>query len=134
MDFLTCLLIDCAKKTKHKLTQDLKKYNITCRQAVVLRGLDKLNISAKEIGKATSIDKATLSVMLKKLIEHGLIDYIVSKTDGREKNYSLTKKGQDLLPIIRTIDQQFKEKVFSSLSKEEYNNLSIYLSKIKKNI
>jgi len=134
MDFLTCLLIDCAKKTKHKLTQNLKEYNVTCRQAIVLRALDEVKITAKEIAEITAIDKATLSVMLKKLDANLLIKYSTGKVDGREKIYKLTTKGKNLIPKINSIEESFKEKVFSSLSKDEYEKLYLYLSKIEENM
>lgn len=134
MDFLTCLLIDCAKKAKNNLTKSLQEYNITCRQAVVLRALAEISVSAKEIGETTAIDKATLSAMLQKMIENGLIESHSSDKDGREKIYKLTESGNRLLPKVNAVEEQFRKQVFGSLEKEEYEKLSDYLMTLKENL
>ncbi|MBN2852413.1 MAG: winged helix DNA-binding protein [Clostridia bacterium] len=134
MDFLTCLLIDCAKKAKNNLTKALQEYNITCRQAVVLRALSQVSITAKEIGENTAIDKATLSAMLQKMIENGLILSHSSDKDGREKIYSLTEEGNLLLPKVNAVEEQFRKQVFGNLEKEEYERLSGLLVTLKENL
>ncbi len=134
MDYLTCLLIDCGKKAKSSLTKELQKLNMTCRQALVLRALDQVVLSAKQLTKLTAIDKATLSVMLKKMAEHGFVNISSSDEDKREKHYELTNKGQKVLPQIKIIEDQFKKQIFGNLSEKEYEILRNTLTSVKDNL
>ena len=89
MDYLTCLLIDCGKKAKSSLTKQLQQLHITCRQALVLRTLSDASLSAKQLSEQTAIDKATLSVMLKKMADHGFISTSCYDEDKRENRYRI---------------------------------------------
>lgn len=134
MDYLTCLLIDCGKKAKSNLTKELSKLNMTCRQALVLRALDQVVLSAKQLTKLTAIDKATLSVMLKKMSDHGFVSVSSSDEDKREKHYELTNKGQEILPQVTIIEDRFKKQIFGDLSKKEYEILRKTLTSVKDNL
>ncbi len=134
MDYLTCLLIDCGKKAKTSLTKELKKLNMTCRQALVLRSLDQVVLSAKQLTSLTTIDKATLSVMLKKMTDHGFVNASCSDVDKREKHYQLTNKGQNILPQVTIIEDRFKKQVFGNLSDREYEILKETLTLVKDNL
>lgn len=123
--------MDCAKKAKHDLSDTLKKYNVTCRQAIVLRSLEEKECSAKEIGERCSIDKATLSAMLKKLIENDFISYHENVSDKREKCYRLTQLGKKLLPDICRIENEYRATMTANMTENEYKQLVDLLKKLK---
>lgn len=130
MDTLTCLLMDTSKLLKSSLTKSLKPYNLTCRQAIVLRSLASEALPAKTIGEACSIDKATLSAILDKLIEHKYISFRKNQDDKREKIYSATKSGLDILPSISSVEQSCMSQFQNVLSEREYNQMISFLRKI----
>lgn len=130
MDTLSCLLMDCAKKMKNNLTSSLKQYNVTCRQALILRSLEKSQMTAKAIVDTSGIDKATLSVMLNKLKKNDIIKATIGKEDHREKLYSLSDKGEKILPGICSVEVQYRKNLNKILSKEEYEQLTSMLNKI----
>lgn len=55
------------------------------------------------------INPATLTNRLKRLEEHGLIDRKRETCDKQSVSYSLSSKGQGLLPVLQAIDT-FTEK------------------------
>lgn len=130
MDALACLLMDTAKKVRGRLTKSLKKYNITCRQAIVLRSLEKEKLSAKKIGDMCSIDKATLSNILVKLIGHGFVSCSVNSNDRRGNIYAITQNGIDMLPNVSSIEDEYKNELQKSLSLKDYDELMRLLGKL----
>ena len=130
MDELACLLMNSAKNIKQKLTRQLKTYNITCRQALVLRTLDNSFLSAKKIGEICLIDKATLSSILDKLILHNYVVSDFNPQDKRENIYTITQSGLDILPKIAKIEKAFTDTILDVISEDEYKDLITLLSKI----
>ncbi len=131
MDALTCLLMDTAKTLKTSLTNELKPHNLTCRQAIALRSLENDNFSAKEIGQACSMDKATLSAVLEKLIEHNYISCQQNQNDKRENIYSVTQEGIDILPQISSVEKSCMNRLLGVLEEDEYTNLFKILIKLQ---
>ncbi len=134
MDALTCLLMDTAKQLKSSLTKSLKPYNLTCRQAIVLRALKDGGISAKAIGEVCSMDKATLSAVLNKLIEHDYISCEKNKADKREHIYSLTDNGLTILPEISKVETDCVSYLTGVLNDGEYSALYDMLSKVRESV
>jgi DNA-binding MarR family transcriptional regulator len=134
MDELTCLLMDTAKLLKTSLTKSLKPYNLTCRQAIVLRSIEKESLSAKAIGKLCSIDKATLSAILDKLIAHGYISCKKNKDDKRENVYTATKAGLGILPEIASVENSCISLLKDTLSEKDYSQMILNLGKISNSL
>lgn len=131
MDALACLLMDNAKNIKQRITKSLKKYNITCRQALVLRSIDGVSLSAKSIGEICSVDKATLSSILDKLIANGFVTCSINPNDKRENVYTITEKGVDMLPVITSIENEYKKDLLEHMSQDEYDELIRLLGELK---
>jgi len=134
MDALTCLLMDTSRNLKNSLTKSLKPFNLTCRQAIVLRSLENESLSAKAIGETCSVDKATLSAVLDKLIEHEYISCEKNQADKREKIYSITKIGASILPEISSVEKSCVNQLLDVLKEEEYISLFNMLKKIQESI
>ncbi len=130
MDELTCLLMDAAKLLKSGLTKSLKPYNVTCRQALVLKAVEKECLSAKAISEACAMDKATLSVILDKLIQNDYISCEKNKEDKRENVYSATQDGIDILPYINSVEKSYTLSLKEVLPDEEYDGMISSLSRI----
>ena len=130
MDNLICLLIDNANNAKQEVTKKLKQYNVTCRQAVVLKVISNDAISAKNISELCDMDKATLSLILSKLASNGYVEQKTNNEDKRENIYSITQKGIDILPIVESAENEYRNKILTKLSDKEYNQLLITLGKM----
>lgn len=71
------------------------------------------------IAKRSKLDKMTVSVSLKKLVERGLVSRVEQATDTRAKSVSLTETGaalvHELIPKVERVDALF----FKRISKED---------------
>ena len=134
MDALTCLLMDTAKNLKTSLTKTLKPHNLTCSQAIVMRALEGDSLSAKAIGNVCSMDKATLSAVLDKLISRGYISCEKNEDDKRENVYCITPEGETILPEILAVEKSCMANILGTLSEEEYISLFNMLTKVKESL
>ncbi len=75
----------------------LDELDLTYTQYITLLALwEKDQISVKELGSKLYLDSGTLTPLLNKLKQKGLIEKNRHEKDGRELIISLTKKGRNL--------------------------------------
>lgn len=107
----------------------LDELDITYTQYIVLMVLwEKDHISVKEIGERLYLDSGTLTPLLNKLSDKGLIKKEKKPVDERELIVSLTKKGINLKETAKSIPPQVAKKV--KLSEEEAKTLYTLLYKV----
>ena len=90
----------------------LKKIDLTYTQYItmlVLWETDELNVN--EIGKRVSLDSGTLTPLLKKLEEKGLLNRERQKNDERNLTVTLTEKGKKLKDIALEIPVKLLEEI-----------------------
>ena len=76
---------------------------------LVLWETDELNVN--EIGKRVSLDSGTLTPLLKKLEEKGLLNRERQKNDERNLTVTLTEKGKKLKDIALEIPVKLLEEI-----------------------
>lgn len=80
---------------------NLKNLGITYVQAITLIIIHDLEeCSLEEIGKIIHLNSATLSPLLKRLEQHGLIKRTRNSKDERKISISLSKSGMDVISKI----------------------------------
>ncbi len=90
-------LYACGKEIVRQYKPFLDEFNLTYTQYIVLLVLwEKDHVSVKEIGEKIYLDSGTLTPLLNKLENKGLIKKETNKKDERGLLISLTKKGSDL--------------------------------------
>ena len=101
-------------------TYDYNPYPLNKRGISHLIDEDWVNIPYDSIFEARSLNNISINpnntnavAMLKKLEEHNMITYCAGEKDKREKVYTLTAKGRELLPKVLEVDKQFQKKLFS---------------------
>ena len=90
----------------------LKKIDLPYTQYItmlVLWETDELNVN--EIGKRVSLDSGTLTPLLKKLEEKGLLNRERQKNDERNLTVTLTEKGKKLKDIALEIPVKLLEEI-----------------------
>ncbi|MGX4593269.1 MarR family winged helix-turn-helix transcriptional regulator [Leuconostoc sp. JNUCC 76] len=113
-----------------RIKNELRKYNLTHPQFIVLSTLAYLTqhndeVNQVNIAKHSDIDVMTTSVIIKNLEKFGFVTREASKKDTRSKVIKLTQGGLNIinetLPIVEEVDQNF----FSVLKKEksQFNNM-----------
>lgn len=107
----------------------LEELNVTYPQYLVLLVLWETDrISVKALGKRLFLDSGTLTPMLKRMEEHGLIQRTRSKEDERVVEVVLTEQGKQAEKQAERIPLQFIEQ--TNLNEEEVIQLKQSLSKM----
>lgn len=122
------LFLYCSLKKIEKDSKDiLKKYNLNFTQYIVLNYLFKNNsVISREICDNLHIEKGSLSPILMKFENEGLIEKTRPVKDERTLIVSLTKKGISFKQKMKKIDEELnsiinlkvkdKEKLISFLT------------------
>ncbi|WP_323125835.1 MarR family winged helix-turn-helix transcriptional regulator [Gracilibacillus oryzae] len=107
----------------------LEELNITYPQYLVLLVLwEKDRISVKALGKRLFLDSGTLTPMLKRMEEHGLVKRERSKEDERIVEVVLTEQGKQTEKQAEQIPLKFIEQ--TNLDVEEAIQLKRILNKM----
>lgn len=107
----------------------LKELDITYPQYLALLVLWEVDkISVKAMGERLFLDSGTLTPMLKRMEEHGLIKRVRSAADERVVEVSLTKKGKEAEEKAGSIPINFYKHL--NLEEEEFFQLKTILSKM----
>ena len=106
MDKYDCLKLDnqlcfplyaCSREIVRQYTPYLEPLGLTYTQYITLMALWEHRIlSVKDMGKLLHLDSGTLTPVLKKLEEKGLVNRRRSREDERSLIVSLTEKGEAL--------------------------------------
>ena len=90
-------LYACARETIKLYKPFLDKLDLTYTQYITMMVLwDKKQLTVKELGTCLYLDSGTLTPLLKKLEEKGLVDRKRSTTDERNLIVSITEAGETL--------------------------------------
>ncbi|GEL66500.1 MarR family winged helix-turn-helix transcriptional regulator [Marinilactibacillus psychrotolerans] len=110
----------------------LKELNITYPQYLTLLVLWEVQtISVKSLGERLFLDSGTLTPMLKRMEENGLITRVRSTSDERVVEISLTKKGIQAEDKAESIPVNFIKHL--NLEEEEFLQLKKILAKMMDN-
>lgn len=108
----------------------LKQLDITYPQYLVLMALwQQDDIEVGQIQQQTKIDSGALTLILKKLVQKGLLQLLSSKQDKRVKLVKLTAAGAKMEIQAENIPQQLRCQ-FPELSDTEVAQLSVLLDKL----
>ena len=107
----------------------LEKLEVTYPQYLVLLVLfDEESVTVKALGERLYLDSGTLTPMLKRMEEHGLVERNRSSKDERVVEVSLTEKGRGLEKQAEEIPIKFSKEIH--LETDEFEELKRLLTKI----
>lgn len=116
-----------------KQKSDLK--NMTVRQLQCIELVHSLkNPTLSELTEKMKITKASTSVMLDRLEEHGFIRKVKSDSDRRVAHVHLTKKGDVAAHLHTGVHKQFAMLLTKDLTDSEKDILVVLLNKAIKSI
>ena len=134
MEMNECInfLLTKAQHTVFKyLKVELAQFDVTPVQYGVLKCLwDEDGQTPKQISNALSLDGSTITGIIDRMENKGLILRIASKEDRRTLNVELTNDGRLLSEPIDKIIEEVNKKVLDSFSLEEQNQLKGFLKQI----
>ena len=124
----------------HAITADFTNAKLADKNLVSSHGfilyLLSLNrtMTKTEIAKATNRDKSTTTVLIRKLIDDGLVQENSSKTDARTKIISLTAKGRSLNKLTSSISEDLLSVCYRNFTQKEKKQLLDLLLKMNSNV
>ncbi len=122
-------LYACAKEIVKKYKEDLDRINLTYTQYLVMLVLwEKDELNVKELGEYIMLDSGTLTSVLKKLEEKGVLTRERSKVDERNLVVKLTEAGSNLKDEAICVPEAMSKKV--NLTQEEAKTLYTLLYKV----
>lgn len=98
----------------------------------VLWEYNKLSIT--EIGRLTSLAKTTLTSMLDRMEESGLVERIPDKKNRRQIFVSITDKAKEHREIYDKVSERMKAFFYQGFSDTEIADFESTLNKIKQNL
>lgn len=123
----------CSKEITRRYTPILESLNLTYTQYVVMMYFwEKRESNVKEIGKTLLLDPSTLTPLLKKLEEKGLITRARSSEDERNLVIKLTERGLNLRDEALKVPLKIGKCI--NLSEEEAKTLYNLSYKVLMNI
>lgn len=90
--------------------------------------------TATDIALQTGLANNTLTSMLKRLEEQGLLETKNHPTDRRKKILYLTKEGENQKEIGERLSQQLYDIFYNEFSQEEINQFEAYQERILENL
>ena len=90
--------------------------------------------TATDIALATGLANNTLTSMLKKLVQQGLVTIAPSQKDKRKKVISLTELGWSQKEVGDKVSQELGEIFYQGFTDQEIQNFEAYQERIIKNL
>ena len=91
-------------------------------------------VTMKEISDSIHRTKPTVTVLVNKLTELGLVKKLQAAEDSRVIYVELTEQGKALQKLFEKISADLVQKVFQNMEQEEMKKLEISLQKILDNL
>ncbi len=119
--------------SKSEFNELVKKFDLTFSQWQVLKVINlstTKSLTINEIVDELNADKATISLLVKKLKEKDMVISTTNAKDKRKVYISLTEKMVDNCLQLKKVEEEFTLKIFSNLSEDERKQLEDIFSKI----
>lgn len=128
------LLTNAQHKVFQVMKKDLSVYDVTPIQHGVLKCLWEKDLhNPKDIAEQLSIENSTISGILDRMENKGLIVRSIDINDRRHIHVDLTETGRDIETNVDRIVDDVNEKVLKTLSDVEIKELKRLLVKISEN-
>lgn len=106
-------------------------HDVTSRQLALLVAVSQNpGASQRRIGRLIELDTNTISDMARRMEERGLIERLVSETDGRSYALRITLAGARILRDVREDNRRYQDLLSDPLSPVETAQLKALLRKL----
>lgn len=122
------------RQRRYYLDEHLSKYHLQGSMFMIILFLDKNpGVSQDVLSDYLLIDKSGVTRRLCKLENLGYIKRLQSENDRRQNRLYLTEEGKALLPVIRALLSQWRNKVTADMNECEQKELLRLLELMEKN-
>ena len=131
-----------ANQQKVLLNKEMDKHGVTNVQSlVVLYVLEQEKqfgpeheVTQKDVEHYLNLRSSTVTHILARAEENGLITREKSLKDSRAKHLSVTPKGQNLIPVFFSVLDSIENKMTAGMNEEERQLLKRLLSQVADNL
>ncbi|MGV3042054.1 MarR family winged helix-turn-helix transcriptional regulator [Staphylococcus rostri] len=95
---------------------------------------DKHPQTASELSQITGLANSSLSIMLRRLEEQGLIKSVASEVDKRKRMFDLTPMGAEQEQLGNEVSYKLSEVFYKGFSDQEIEDVERYLTRILENL
>lgn len=95
---------------------------------------DKHPQTASELSQITGLANSSLSIMLRRLEEQGLIKSVTSEVDKRKRMFDLTPMGAEQEQLGNEVSDKLSEVFYKGFSDQEIEDVERYLTRILENL
>lgn len=125
------IIMKISRAVNYRYHQELSAHGLTTPQALVIMTISRAKeINQSSVSKATMLDKANVSAIIRKLHGDGLIIINQSSRDGRVSYLSLTKNGESAAKLIETIDKNVSAEIEKNFPTQEMKKIRSLFSEI----
>ncbi|MFA0815373.1 MAG: MarR family winged helix-turn-helix transcriptional regulator [Anaerofustis sp.] len=114
-----------------KILSDSAQFGLSPGQPKILEYLSSHDgCKQSSIAKGCSLQPPTVTGLLRRMKENGLIECVQNPSDKKSQNVSLSPKGRDALRIVEKIFSDAENVALKGLSKQEYQTFMHILMKL----
>lgn len=114
--------------------EKLREYGLTGHQVKYLFAVcNGEGVSQDELAKSLFVNKSNVARQMSALEEAGFVRREQSAEDKRVYKVWPTRKAEELLPVIRAVNAEWKAIICEGLTEEEREGLSAVLEKLVSN-
>jgi len=112
--------------------EKVSRYGVTAVQAMAINFLyENDRVTSSNLGKATGLDSATLTGILDRLEDAGLVERAQHPGDRRAIQVCLTAKGREVAAGTHALIEEANKEFLSGLSAGERDELKRLLKKVR---
>lgn len=125
------LLMHTSKKIQEKIRDDINKSGLNITEFSVLEVLyHKGQQTIQQIGSSILVSSSSMTYVIDKLEQRGLIKRSPCPSDRRVIHVTLTESGTELMEQIMPVHHEMVDSMFESLTQDEAEELAELLKKI----
>ncbi|MBP1950193.1 MarR family winged helix-turn-helix transcriptional regulator [Virgibacillus litoralis] len=125
------VLMRASKSVEERIKKDIKSYGVSITEFTILEALyHKGDLTVNQICDAVLINSGSMTYVIDKLQQRGLLERITSEEDRRVIHVRITNQGKKLMDDIFPQHEKVIEKVFEDVSPEELESVIDILKRI----
>jgi DNA-binding MarR family transcriptional regulator len=103
---------------------------LTEHQWGVLEEISTEHFMPSMFARARASTPAAVSKTLRQLIDKGLVEVKLNKSDGRQRDYQLTRRGKRTMSELREARAQAIEQIWQKLDRDEVRSFTSFGNKL----
>jgi MarR family transcriptional regulator for hemolysin len=132
---LAFIINDVGRLLRTYADQEARRYGMTRAQWAVLRRLESnQGLKQSELADMLDLQPITLTRLVDRLCDSGLIERRADPNDRRAKRLFLTPEAQPLMQRLDILGQQLMESILTGLPPEKTDAALSYLGALKDNL